>query len=333
VDDVNTADLKYLLVAFYMADLNMADAFPAKRKLAVTAALAYSKLFLQQCDTLKLLNAVDAAEFHRGPDARVDATTLRAEKIGRFKREKQVQARLDMLFKAQDRKRQDANGTLDDELAEEDDSEREIILLTVESATRKALDHLRYGTQELQLLKMREKMQNMTPDARERVYRSAGPPKKPSMYRVGPDGVPHPINVGSGTGTSSAAAASTRAYASNPAVDVQNLINRAAHRDAMVFRNPNPPTMTVEQGIEADIKSGKIPASAMAGPGRTPKDRSGFVTSSNGPNNNTQDEQPTSDNDDEPISEEAEHAALVKQRNWDNWKDEHEKGAGNRMNR
>lgn len=93
------------------------------------------------------------------------------------------------------------------------------------------------------------------------------------------------------------------------------------------------PTMTPQQWAQQEIEAGRLTDAQAELPPETQAERQRrrrYVIGS--ASRQQEDERESGDEEEEaPLSEEAEHQKLLQQREWDDWKDDNEKGIGNRM--
>lgn len=139
---------------------------------------------------------------------------------------------------------------------------------------------------------------------------SAGPPvpahrpKPPTVFHIPRGGVPQRLAVGG-------------------AVSVEELMRRHGSGGARaVFRDPNPALLTVEQWQAQQVAKGLMPApeSPRARARRLAEEKERQERAEDGAGG--EEREPT---------EAEQDAETLRQRNWDNWKDEHERGAGNKL--
>ena len=102
-----------------------------------------------------------------------------------------------------------------------------------------------------------------------------------------------------------------------------------------VFRDPNPATVSIEEWAEEEMRAGRLPGPPVGGgrEARTREER-GYVgrgeREEEGKEGEGEDaEGERGGEDEERVSE----RKAKESREWDNWKDDHEKGSGNRMGR
>ena len=168
IEDVATRDLMYLLAPQYMSLLlQMAPvdiAIPRSR--VVSQALTTSREFLSTCERMRIFPPGtplgDALE--RDVHAAAPPPAQREEKIARFRRAKEIRARLEAL----------RSGRLSDESddasesGEDGEEAREAWMLELELAAQTALDNLGLLKQEADLLEERERRTNEEDELRRR---------------------------------------------------------------------------------------------------------------------------------------------------------------------
>ena len=172
-EDINTADLKYLLLPFYRGELMLRVADQSKRLAALAEALKCLRGFVADQERLELL-APEAKGWQAfmGSGANADPAGLRTQKIARLKASKAAKQQLELVQAKLSKKRggpkagtpaldpDDSDEDGGEEEAEEDgdDLERERQSLLLKSAVFTALDSIRAAEQEADMLKQIEKM-------------------------------------------------------------------------------------------------------------------------------------------------------------------------------
>ncbi len=153
-DDISTADLKYLLVPFYMAELLSSSSEPdlTQRLSSVGRAATLYSAFLHRCSSYDLMGRIAKALYDREEDgAPLDASMLRMSKVERFKRDRAIAQELEQL------EQQGAATAAAERDAEESsvDEEvwRQLWLLQVEGSALRALEQRGMLRQEMQLLR------------------------------------------------------------------------------------------------------------------------------------------------------------------------------------
>lgn len=154
LEDVATADLKYLLVPWMLAEL-LQRQMTGSRLQALRAARLHLSAFIGRCEQLGLLPEGERAAMAREEPA--DAATRRAEKIARFNRQKEAKAKLDEYKRLREEQKKQrlrrrtvdgelTNGSVEDGEEEEggdyEQDERQAQLVEVELAIGQAMDTL-----------------------------------------------------------------------------------------------------------------------------------------------------------------------------------------------
>lgn len=146
-DDLATADIKYLLVphhhATLLARLHQAND-PEARLESVRAASAMHAAFLARLQQYGMLSegvARSVAAFE-SDGAAVDATPLRQRKVERFKLEKSMKARLQVLERLSKSEGVDGDEESEDSSSVDDAALREMQLLRVELAALQSVEAL-----------------------------------------------------------------------------------------------------------------------------------------------------------------------------------------------
>mmetsp|Transcript_32758 Transcript_32758/g.76171 ORF Transcript_32758/g.76171 Transcript_32758/m.76171 type:complete len:352 (-) Transcript_32758:64-1119(-) len=153
LDDVSTADLKFLLVPYLLAEATAATREMSQRLSALRQAIIYWKAFGHDCERLQLAHADDVRAFDRKPDDTFDPQTKRDEKIARYKRSKELDEKVAYLFA---KKRQ----VLGDEFqwgagsSFDEDMERDLVLSLLRRACAAVAESIASAEQELPLLEM-----------------------------------------------------------------------------------------------------------------------------------------------------------------------------------
>mmetsp|Transcript_28015 Transcript_28015/g.64660 ORF Transcript_28015/g.64660 Transcript_28015/m.64660 type:complete len:357 (+) Transcript_28015:67-1137(+) len=153
LDDINTTDLKYMLVPFLMAETVGATRDMSRRLDELRRALMFWQAFAADCERLGISNEDDVKALNRSPDEKPNATQKRDEKIARYKRSKELDAQVARLF---DRKRElvgdewawGTSGGFDEE------SERELILSLLQRAVSRCVENIAFAEEELPMLEI-----------------------------------------------------------------------------------------------------------------------------------------------------------------------------------
>lgn len=153
LDDISTADLKFLLVPCLVADVLAASRDMAERTAALRQALVFWRGYAADCQRLGIGHRDDLLEIDGDADAKLDAAAKRDGKIARYKRTKELDGKIAYLF---GKKRE----VLGDEYhwghggGFDEDMERELILSLLGRAVASAAEGIASAQQELPLLEI-----------------------------------------------------------------------------------------------------------------------------------------------------------------------------------
>ncbi|EPB85730.1 hypothetical protein HMPREF1544_07481 [Mucor circinelloides 1006PhL] len=157
LDDINTNDLKFLLIPAYLGNLTLKINSPDRRSV-LDKSRDYLQKFLSACQDHALVQKQDLSLMeqlqHKAPN--VAASQQRDQKIARFKRERAVKQHI-----AQLRQQLDAVGNKEDEDRDVDDMEREWVEALIELEILKALENWHAIEQEMVMVKEMEAMKEM----------------------------------------------------------------------------------------------------------------------------------------------------------------------------
>ncbi|XP_062844605.1 immunoglobulin-binding protein 1 [Trichomycterus rosablanca] len=275
LDEISTADLKYLVLPALLAALVMKQVNMSKRLEIVQRARSHFLHFLARCkdyniSTFRLPRDPDHADDTQpgeelnlpGPAHRAQADLIsmaeqRRAKIERFKQRKQTEEKLAELRTLVD------GGSVDEELL------REFYLLQVRRWISIALEEIESIDQEIPILRMRH-APNQNPEQKPQTRR---PPMKPFI-----------------------------------------LTKDAVQARVFGAGYPSLPTMTVNDWYEQHRMKGCLPDQGIP---QSSADADG---------------EEREREEKERKEEEGDEEALRKARDWDNWKDSHRRGYGNRKN-
>lgn len=137
-EDVNTGDLRYLLLPFYRGELLVRVTDQNRRIELLTEALACLRGFLDDLERLQALSSEVLRSWHAQREGSIDPATLRTLKIERFKANKQNKQRMEVLAGRLRRA-----GQTEEEEADGEEIEREHMLLLLAMCTHTALDSVR----------------------------------------------------------------------------------------------------------------------------------------------------------------------------------------------
>ena len=157
-EDVNTVDLKYLLLPFYRAELMLRVCDQPKRLASLREALKSLRGFVGDQERLELLAPEAKGWQQMGAAASSDPATVRTQKIARLKASKAAKQRLELVRAKLAKRRGDGEGDGEEEEDGDDDLEREQQLLLLQSAVHTALDSIRAAEQEAEMLAQIEKL-------------------------------------------------------------------------------------------------------------------------------------------------------------------------------
>ncbi|XP_026888698.2 immunoglobulin-binding protein 1 [Electrophorus electricus] len=264
LEEVATADLKYLLLPVLLAALTLRQVSPAKRPEHLSTARVYFMDFLRRCKDYNISSFHMPADTPTGEESNSQVPTPRSQpdliamatqrraKIERFQQRKATEARLaEVRVLVQ-------GGSVDDEVL------RELHLLQVRRWIPLAIEEVDSIDQELQILKRMDvlKQSSVQPSL----------PRKPPM---------------------------------KPFILTKDAVQAKVYGAGY----PSLPTMTVDDWYEQHRRKGCLPDQGIS---QRPVDAEG--------------------EDGEKESREDDEEALQKARDWDDWKDTHRRGYGNRKN-
>ena len=301
-DDINTTDLKYLLLPFYRGELLLRLSDQSKRTEALGEALSCLRGFLADLERLEALapevrDGWEAASGGDGAAAAADAAKVREHKIARLKAGRAARQRMEELARR-------ASADPDGEGEEADELEREQVLLLVQCCCHTALDSIRAAEQELDMLQQIAKLRRPDgslppPEAGGAETEAEQLTRGLQMMTLMPQALPQ-----------------TAARAGNPNLDPSSRLSYAtAMQQIHTGIIPGLYTYTVEEGLRQEeaeramAEAARMQQMAERGDARRQK-----VV------------------DDEEGGEESaeERARLMAQ---DEFRDNHTRGAGNRRNR
>lgn len=156
-EDISTTNLKYLLVPFYLAELTEKIAQDDRISI-VKASMAKLKEFISFCEILELVPEEELQPSQGGSNSFVDR---RAQKIARFRRKRDAEAKLLEIMERKERRGRSTRASAlsspveagDEDLLDDDgEEEREAWLTTISLAICKALDLLEMLKKEEEML-------------------------------------------------------------------------------------------------------------------------------------------------------------------------------------
>ncbi|XP_071363015.1 immunoglobulin-binding protein 1 [Trachinotus anak] len=280
LEEIATADLKYLLLPALLGALTMKQTSREKRLEVVQTARAYFMDFLRRCKEYNISQfelPASTGEDTSGPDEGsengcaaksapcppdlVSMAAQRQSKIERYRQKKELEARLSDVRRAVD------SGKADDEVS------RDFYLLNVRRWVTVCLEEIESIDQEVEILK---KMDVLKHSATRQSAQPARPPMKPFI-----------------------------------------LTKDAVQARVFGAGYPSLPTMTVDDWYEQHRKHGALPDQGI--PRRVAVE-------------DDADAKEREEEEKERKAEQDDEEALMKARNWDDWKDSHRRGYGNRQN-
>ena len=286
----------------------------------------------------------------------MDAAQQRQDKIARFKQQREWQQQIDAYEAKQQQQRArktsstaitatavDGDGDEDDV---DEEAARQYWLLRLRVAVNAAMDELVTGQQELQFLKERQAREE-DPQLREEREREEEDRRRvndghrPATYTISSSDQlrnqpipPHmqaylqPLPPAT-DGSNGVAAGAGGAMGGGVVTTLNGLMGRGRRED--VFRVVNGPTMSVEEWAEQEMREGRLPTPQQPWRAASREER-GYVGSGDregGAGTESADEEEVGERGGES-EERSMDAKRVEERGWDNWKDDHERGAGNR---
>ncbi|XP_069543583.1 immunoglobulin-binding protein 1 [Brachyistius frenatus] len=276
LEEVSTADLKYLLLPALRGALSLKLSGRDRRLDAVRTARAHFMDFLRRCKDYNMFRfdlppsaagngsgaaesgASEAPSAPRPPDL-VAMAAQRQAKIEQYRQKKELEARLSEVRRALE------SGQADDEAS------RDFYLLSIRRWISVSLEEVQSIDQELQLIQHMEGGGHRSDRGSHQTTRT---PMKPFI-----------------------------------------LTKEAVQARVFGAGYPSLPTMTVDDWYEQHSRRGVLPDQGV--PGTVPGD---------------EDAKDREDEDKEKKAENDDEESLLKVRNWDDWKDTHRRGYGNRQN-
>eukprot|EP00246_Nothoceros_aenigmaticus_P016534 TRINITY_DN7590_c0_g1_i2.p1 TRINITY_DN7590_c0_g1~~TRINITY_DN7590_c0_g1_i2.p1 ORF type:complete len:410 (-),score=57.88 TRINITY_DN7590_c0_g1_i2:704-1894(-) len=325
-EDISTADLKYLLIPFYLADLT--EKLPSNNRPQMIHIITdYLLVFLRSSERLGFLTE---GQFQLlTPEVARDPETRRAQKIARFKQQKAAEAKILEIKERTERRRRSMQAAArassaahgEDDLQDEDEEEqREAWTIQISLALYKALDLLEMLRREDDMLaaieasgedlRSRAVLDDRITRA-EALHKDASIKARTSRAARSISCATFAQDVIEGRASLQHGHTHTNRPLFGPASMVTG--NFSTERDRIVAEVFQPshslPSMSIEQAGEREMammkkwnaRNAKIAEEAS----------SSWVDKRTG-----------GDSDDD--------AAEYKARAWDDWKDEHPKGAGNK---
>ena len=302
----------------------------------------------------------------RADSDRMDAGQQRQDKIARFKQQREWQQQIEAYEAKQQQQQQQrakkqhshnqtgtntTNREDGEDEAEDADEEasRRYWLLRLRVAINVAMDELLTGQQELHFLRERQAREADPQLRREREQqeeeqRRANDGHKPSSYTISSAAQLHtqpiPANMQAylhplpqPTSTSNGRTSNgntTTSMGGSVVTTLDELMGRGRRED--VFRVVNGPTMSVEEWAEQEMREGRLPTPQQSWRAASREER-GYVGTGdreNGTGGAGGEEEDDVGERGGESDEQRLDAKRAEEREWDNWKDDHERGAGNR---
>ena len=157
-DDINTCDLKYLLLPFYRGELLLRVANQDKRYEALREALKCLRGFVADLERLEMLTEENKGWQEMGASASSDPATVRNQKIARLKANKAAKQQLEVLAAKLGKRGKGGDEGEGEEDGDDDELEREQLALQIQCACHTALDSVRAAEQEADMLKQISKL-------------------------------------------------------------------------------------------------------------------------------------------------------------------------------
>jgi len=279
VEDINTSDLKFLLIKVYLGELYLKIVNPnSDREKILETAKKNLNEYLSNCELYELFSQKDKEYLEaKLTNKTFNAARNREEKIARYKREKETKNKIEELTKQMQIASERGEENVDEEIS------RNLILATIDLFIQQTIQSLEMIKDEMEMVKMMKQMKERQGSGSERVDNQADrsnfapiPTSGPLLSQKGQPLRPFVI------------------------VDQKERLNQ-------VFRpGHNLPTMTIDEYLENERRRGNV----LSG-GTEPKQKKII-----------------DDNDEAALD-----AETLKQRKWDDFKDDNPKGWGNRMNK
>jgi len=277
-EDINTADLKFLLVPFLLAETVYATQDMSLRVTALREAIVYWRAFAHDCERLKVGHGSDLQAIGRDINAPLDPNTKRQEKIERYRRSKDLDQQVAYLFGKKrevvgDEFRWGSSGTFDE------DMERDLVMALLGRASASSAENSASAAAELPMLEMM--MARGGPGVGPPVEQPA-PAEKPWVVRINDKSELHKLYM-------------DQVFQPTVALPTIGLAEVADY----------------EMGLQREQQErGALKNRAMVA---------------------EEDDRWCSGDRYGAKEEEEDERKTLKDRNWDDWKDEHPWGAGNKM--
>ncbi|KAJ3048857.1 hypothetical protein HK097_010134 [Rhizophlyctis rosea] len=241
LEDINTADLRYLLVDAYLGELHLkrteaptdTTASPSQTRLNILSATkSHLNRFLETCETHEITKPEDKKYYDMEIKGLVkDADRRRNMKIERHKRERGIKEKLRELTSQMAAQSTATSSSVDEEL------DRDLILTTLDLFVQKVIDSLKSVQDEEVMLEHMAKLEQARASGDEGTTRVEV--RRPARRQVNPGG---PILAADG----------------KPLQPFVLLSQREALRQQVFRPGHNLPTMTIEQYLDNEIARGNF---------------------------------------------------------------------------
>jgi hypothetical protein len=336
-DDVKTADLPYLLIDFFLGKLLMRTTDIDRRAVLLRSGCAHLSSFLQRLRALKLLSREDAAAFDRlegtadGTAAPLTAHARREAKMAGWRREKETREQLAALAAELAASEKSGFGGADGAWealaaggagAGDEERTRQWLLLTLRGSAAKAVQDIEMAAREQTMLAHRAALARADggpKPADDRMRSGAGGRARPGARRLWGGarggGERRDDRRSDDSAERNARSGISLARIGPSALDGSLQVRREVLRDGVFRPAHNLPTMSLEDFADAEMADAIARSEAAK---RAQEEGRGPVLKYR-----------------ELVAEGKEDDARLvdlatyKDRAWDDWKDAHQKGAGN----
>lgn len=325
-EDISTGDLKYLLVPFYLAELT--EKLPREDRLQMMNDVKGPLLeFLRSGERLGFLSDTEFRTVSQ--EVALDPEARRAEKIARFKRQRATEAKILELYERKERRRRSMQAAArassgehgEDDLQDVDEEEqREAWMMQISLALCKALDLLEMLRKEAEMLAAvqasgEDLLSRAVLDDRisraEAWHRDASAKSRTSKPAQAISCATFAQDVIEGRASLQRGHDHTKVPVFGPVSMVSgNIVSERDRIVAEVFQPSHSlPSMSIEEAGEREMA---------------------IMKKWNERNARLSEEASSSWVNEKKDAESDDEAAEYKARAWDDWKDEHPKGAGNK---
>eukprot|EP01031_Cornospumella_fuschlensis_P030560 gene30560-36933_t len=289
LEDVHTETMKYLYLPYFRAKCLMSIRDMDKRRSNLLQAKDFLDDFLHSCS---LYGVLHESEMKKVENAVMSAEEKRNSKIEKYKRDKAAKLRMQELTRFLAITKED--GEVDNE-----DQQRELYLLTLQSYARDAIDDLELLREELMMLAMRAQEHAVLEERSEKNERRGEPANQQSLVPPGSKAL-DPNRPGIEI---------TKTYK----VGDQIIMSRDTVKAQVFGDRIAPPTMSLEEFADLEMQQAlEREQRQQEGDGATKRYQQLLQ---------------------EGLEDDADlvDAATVKDREWDDWKDNNPRGWGNKM--